>query len=436
MTFENFGFDDDTYRSIEEMGFDNPTEIQSESIPMILDGHDVIGGSATGSGKTLAFGAGVIERTSAGDGLQGLILVPTRELAEQVKEELSLIAKYKRHKIIAVYGGVSINPQMDDLKKADIVVATPGRFKDHMQRGTVDMSRITMLVLDEADRMLDMGFIDDIEDIMGACPEEKQTLLFSATIPIEIDELSQKYLHDPVEIRAEGRVDPGKLRQVYYDVPNNMKLSLLVHLIKNEESDLIMVFCNTRRSSDLIVKNLKSNGIDAIVLHGGFTQNKRNVSIEKFKKGKEQVMVCTNVAARGIHIDNISHIYNYEIPDDPNDYIHRIGRTARAGEEGMVINMLSPRDHDNFSRILREYRDLNIERVPVPKVEKLAMKTADAGRDTRRPQRGGRRPGPRNGNNRPGNRNPNKGGFRGNNRSRSSGNRGGNNRFAERNNRR
>ena len=375
MSFENFGLDRDTVRSIEEMGYDTPTQIQEESIPMIIEGHDVIGGSATGSGKTLAFGCGVIDRTAAGEGLQGLILVPTRELAEQVREELSILSKHKNHKIIAVYGGVAIGPQMDDLQEADIVVATPGRFKDHMQRGTVDMSKISILVLDEADRMLDMGFIEDIEFIMDGCPKEKQTLLYSATIPYEIDTLAQKYLTDPVEVMAEGRVDPGKLKQVYYDVPNNMKLSLLVHMIKNEDSDLVMVFCNTRRSSDLIVKNLKSNGVDALVLHGGFTQNKRNVSIDKFKKGKEQVLVCTNVAARGIHIDNITHIYNYEIPDDPNDYIHRIGRTARAGEEGMVINLLSPRDHDNFSRILREYRDLNIQRIPMPKVEKVMMKT-------------------------------------------------------------
>ncbi len=409
MSFEDFGLDQDTVRSIEDMGYDKPTQIQEESIPMILEGHDVIGGSATGSGKTLAFGCGVIDRTVPSEGLQGLILVPTRELAEQVREELSLLSKHKDHRIIAVYGGVAIAPQMDDLREADIVVATPGRFKDHMQRGTVDMSRISILVLDEADRMLDMGFIEDIEFIMDGCPEEKQTLLYSATIPYEIDTLAQKYLTDPVEIMAEGRVDPGKLKQVYYDVPNNMKLSLLVHMIKNENSDLIMVFCNTRRSSDLIVKNLKANGIDALVLHGGFTQNKRNISIEKFKKGKEQVLVCTNVAARGIHIDNITHIYNYEIPDDPNDYIHRIGRTARAGEEGMVINMLSPRDHDSFSRILREYRDLNIQRLPMPKVEKLFMKTAGASEgDGRLPHRGG---GNRRGNDRrrPNGRGPNKG---------------------------
>jgi ATP-dependent RNA helicase DeaD len=382
--FNSFKFSDELMKSIDKMGFENPTQIQTSSIPHILQGKDVIGESATGSGKTLAFGSGIVEKIIPGKGLQALVITPTRELAEQVKKEMIKIASTKKLSIISVYGGVSINHQIHDLRKAEVVIATPGRFKDHIQRCTADTSKIKFLVLDEADKMLDMGFIDDIEDIIKTCPKERQTLFFSATIPPRIEELSSKYMRNPVKVSATKQVDPSKLKQFYYDIPKNFKLSLLLHLLKKENTKLAMVFCNTRRTTDFVVKNLRINGVDAIAIHGGFTQNKRDNAMESFKKGKSFVLVCTDVAARGIHIDNVSHIYNYEIPKSPIDYIHRIGRTARAGEDGKVINLLCDDDYGNFSRILNDYRSFDVEKIEKPYVEKVTIARSSNSRDNPR----------------------------------------------------
>ncbi|MBU0457536.1 MAG: DEAD/DEAH box helicase [Nanoarchaeota archaeon] len=369
--FENLGLSNQLLTAIKHLGFNKPTQIQESSIPYIIEGKDVIGESATGSGKTLAFGCGIIEQVVPGKGLQSLILTPTRELAEQVKDSLKTFSYQKRLNITAIYGGVAINPQIYDLSKSEVVVATPGRILDHLHRRTVDPSRIKLLVLDEADRMLDMGFIEDIEKIIEACPKKRQTLFFSATISSRIKDMADNYMIQPKEILAEKMVDPSKLKQVYYDVNKNMKLSLLVHLLQHEDSGLAMVFCNTRRTTDFVVKNLRANKIDAIAIHGGLTQNKRTNTIKQFNNAKIGVLVCTDVAARGLHIDNVSHIYNYEIPNDSNDYVHRIGRTARAGEEGKVINLLCEYDYGNFSRILSEYRDFSIENVEKPHLERI-----------------------------------------------------------------
>ncbi len=371
--FNSFKFSDELMESIEKLGFKSPTQIQSSSIPYIFQGKDVIGESATGSGKTLAFGSGIVEKTIPGKGLQALVITPTRELAEQVKKALNSIAVNKKLNIISVYGGVAINPQIYALRTAEVVIATPGRFKDHLQRCTVNTSGIKILVLDEADKMLDMGFIDDIEDIIKTCPRNRQTMFFSATIPPQIEELSNRYMRNPIKVSATKQVDPSKLKQFYYSIPKNFKLSLLLHLIKKENSKLIMVFCNTRRTTDFVVKNLKVNGINAIAIHGGLTQNKRDKSMEDFKKGNSFVLVCTDVAARGIHIDYVSHIVNYEIPKNPIDYVHRIGRTARAGEEGKVINLLCDDDYGNFSRILNEYRAFDVKQMEKPYVEKIKI---------------------------------------------------------------
>jgi ATP-dependent RNA helicase DeaD len=372
-TFKDFSFSKELYGAIEKLGFQTPTEIQEKTIPSVLEGKDLLGESATGSGKTLAFGCGIIENTVPHAGLQALILTPTRELAEQVKDVINQLGHIKHLKVLAVYGGVSINPQIEALRTAEVVIATPGRLNDHMQRRTINLSKIKILVLDEADRMLDMGFIIDIEKIINACPHNRQTLLFSATLPPEIEKLSRKYMHNPIKINAVKHVDPSKLKQAYYDVDRNMKLSLLVHLLKKETSSLVMVFCNTRRSTDFLVKNLRLNKVDATALHGGFSQNQRTRSMQQFKEGKENVLVCTDVAARGIDVENITHIYNYEIPKDPNDYVHRIGRTARAGEHGKVINLLCDLDHINFSKVFSQYRTFNIQKMEMPQIERVQM---------------------------------------------------------------
>ncbi|NPV49709.1 MAG: DEAD/DEAH box helicase [Candidatus Methanofastidiosum sp.] len=387
MNFESLGLSRELLIAIKKLGFSTPTEIQKMSIPDIMEGKDIIGESSTGSGKTLAFGCGIVEQVTPKDGLQALVLTPTRELAEQVKESLRQISNQKNLKVIPVYGGVSINQQIKDIPKAQVVIATPGRLMDHLQRGTINLSKIKILVLDEADRMLDMGFLDDVERIIMQCPTNRQTLFFSATISREIKRLSNKYMIKPTSVTAEKMVDPEKLKQVYYDIPRNMKLSLLVHLLQTENSDLAMIFCNTRNTTDYVVKNLKANNIRAIAIHGGLTQNKRTKSIKQFNNSKSGVLVCTDVAARGLHIDNVSHIYNYDISNDSNDYVHRIGRTARAGESGKVINLLTDRDYNNFTKILDTYPSFTIESVERPYLKKIMAITVDNERYSQEPRR-------------------------------------------------
>jgi len=378
MIFEDLGLNTNLFKTIKELGFSKPTQIQEKSIPFIMEGKDVVGESETGSGKTLAFGAGIIEKVVSGKGLQALVLTPTRELAEQVKGAIDQFSNGKNLRTASVYGGVSITNQIHELTRADVVVATPGRLLDHLQRRTIDLSKVKILVLDEADRMLDMGFVDDVERIVRSCPRERQTMFFSATIDSRIKSLANKYMVNPEIIMAGKQVDPSKLKQVYYDITKNMKLSMLVHLLKEEKSGLAMVFCNTRMNTDFVVKNLKANKIDAIAIHGGFTQNKRSRSLDFFNKAKFGVLVCTDVAARGLHIDNVSHVYNYEIPSDPKDYVHRIGRTARAGEAGKVINLLCEFDYDNFRRIQRDYSELSVDKLESPRVERVIAIRVDS----------------------------------------------------------
>jgi len=380
--FEEFGLSPKLVAAIEKLGFTKPTKIQEKSIPFIIQGKDVVGESATGSGKTLAFGCGIVEKVAPGQGLQSIILTPTRELAEQVKKDLEKLAQ-KSLKIISVYGGVSINDQIEKLKTANVVVATPGRLLDHLQRRTIDTSKVSVLVMDEADRMFDMGFIDDVEKIIRQCPKNRQTLFFSATISPRIKKLANKHMKNPVDVFATKMVDPAKLKQVYYDIPRNKKLSLLIHLLQKESRGLVMLFCNTRRSTDFIEKNLKKNKINAIAIHGGLSQNKRTKTIGLFNGAKVGVLVCTDVAARGLHIENVSHVYNYEIPNDPTDYVHRIGRTARAGESGKVVNLLADFDHDSFSRVVREHREFKISKIPTPQIKTVA---ANKMSDSRRPR--------------------------------------------------
>ncbi|MDP6642126.1 MAG: DEAD/DEAH box helicase [Candidatus Nanoarchaeia archaeon] len=377
MKFEDFKLDKDLLKNINDLKFVEPTQIQEKSIPHILEGKDVVGESATGSGKTLAFGCGVLKKVSPKKGLQGLILTPTRELAEQVKESIKNLARHTHLNIISIYGGVDIKKQIYNLPKAEIVIATPGRLLDHLKRKTVDLSKVNILVLDECDRMFDMGFKEDIEQIIRKCPKERQSLFFSATISSEIKKLANNYSNNPIRVSAKIMVDPEKLKQVYYNTPRNMKLSLLVQLLEMEKSGLVMVFCNTRRNVDFVVKNLKVNNIKAIAIHGGMAQNKRNNTIEMFNGNKFGVLVCTDVAARGLHIDNVSHIYNYDIPRDPKDYVHRIGRTARAGEEGKVVNLLAEDHFGNFSLIKRNYPNFDIKKMGNIHVKKIKSLRTD-----------------------------------------------------------
>ena len=371
--FADLGLEKDILAVLKEKGFKEPTEIQEKTIPLSLEGKDIIGGSATGSGKTLAFASSIIQNLKPNHSIQALVLTPTRELAEQVADAFKLFSKYKKIKIQTVYGGVNIEPQIRGLQTADIVIGTPGRILDHLERRTLKLGNVKHLVLDEADRMFDMGFQYDVEKIISVCPKERHTMLFSATISQDIDYLAKKHTKNAVEVSVKSYIDPSKLKQVYYNVENNLKFSLLVHLLKNEKSKLVMVFCSSRRNVDFVAKNLQKIGIYASPLHGGMSQNKRDKMLEGFHKNKVDVLVCTDVAARGLDIPQISHVYNYDLPRTSEDYIHRIGRTARAGKEGIAINLLSDRDYENFRRI-EDNDNLKIECVETPYIERVVIK--------------------------------------------------------------
>ena len=396
--FKKLNLNENLLRSIEDAKFEVPSEIQEKAIPLILEGRDVLGSSATGSGKTLAFGVGIIQKTEKGKGVQALILTPTRELADQVTKSLRMFSKYYNLKIAEIYGGLSIGPQIEAISKSDIIVGTPGRILDHLNRRTLNLSKIKCLVLDEADKMLDMGFIDDVYKIISVCPKDRQTLLFSATISNDIEKLSKKSMTDPIYVSVESYVDASKLTQIYYDIDQKKKFSLLAHLLKEEESGLVMVFCNTRRNTNLLASNLQRYGLHSLAIHGGLPQNKRTSVMKSFHSNETYILICTDIAARGLDIPNVSHVYNYDIPKTSTEYIHRIGRTARAGKEGKAVSLVSSRDYDNFRKVLND-KSLIIKREEAPEVEELFVsfsaerRGGDFKRSFRRPERGGdRRP--------------------------------------------
>lgn len=392
--FRKLGLIEPIIKALENEKYVDPTLIQEKTIPAGIEGKDIIAESATGTGKTLAFAAGIIQNCEKGKGIQALILTPTRELAEQITINMRKFSRYKPMNVISVYGGVSINPQISGLYRADVVVATPGRLLDHVQRRTINLSRVKTLVLDEADKMLDMGFIDDVVRIIKECPKERQTLLFSATIDGEIRGLVNKYMHNPIKISVGNRVDPSKMQQTYYDISDSMKFSLLVHLLKTEKPGMAMIFCNTQRTTEFVAKNLRMARMRALAIHGGYSQSKRSKTLEEFHSKEAKVLVCTDVAARGIDVKDVSYIYNYDAPLEEKQYLHRIGRTARAGEEGMVINLISPRDHENFRRVMY-FLKAKMDKKETPKFERINVKMENPmirnrGHEIRRPSWGRR----------------------------------------------
>jgi ATP-dependent RNA helicase DeaD len=352
--FKELGLSKEVLAVLEEAKFHTPSEIQEKTLPSALAGKDVIGESATGSGKTLVFALPIIENLIPDENLQSLILTPTRELAEQISKVIKQFAKNKKLDVLAVYGGVDIDRQIRGLYKADIVVGTPGRILDHINRRTINLNNIKILVLDEVDRMFDMGFVQDVESILHHCPKERQTMMFSATISADVEYLSKKYTRNAIKISAESRIDPSKLKQVYYDLPSNQKFSLFAHLLKQDKEALVMVFCNTRSTVDFVARNLEQVGIRAQAIHGGLTQNNRTRVLDEFKKKDIKVLVCTDVAGRGLDIKGVSHVYNYNIPKNSTDYVHRIGRTARAGSDGKVINLICSEDYLAFNGVMND----------------------------------------------------------------------------------
>jgi ATP-dependent RNA helicase DeaD len=387
ISFKDIVQDDFILRSLDDLGFEHPTEIQAATIPPALAGRDLIGQAKTGSGKTFAFMIPILHTLTSEHSPQALILAPTRELCQQIVQESKKLAKHKRVRIAAIYGGVSINPQIDELEDAQVVVGTPGRILDHLERDTMRVGHIRTLVLDEADRMLDMGFIEDVGRIIQAIPPERQTMLFSATMPTEIKELTHRYQTDPVHIKTQVSVEEHLLPQYYYVVERNQKFSLLAHLIKEEKPKLGIIFCATRQIADVVAHNLQRYNVDASPIHGGLSQAKRDRVIEDFKSGKTKLLIATDVAARGLDIKNVSHVFNYDVPKNPDDYVHRIGRTARAGESGKAITLLENRDFEFFQSVL-ELPNVNPTELTVPQMRSLGFRRNIDGDSS---PRGGRR---------------------------------------------
>jgi ATP-dependent RNA helicase DeaD len=341
---------------LEKNGIIIATPIQKKIIPAILDGRDVLAQSETGSGKTISFAIPIIEKINTKDGLCSLILVPTRELCMQVTNEFIKFSQGKNLGITAVYGGVSIENQIKKIRKTNIVVATPGRLIDLIDRKVVHLNKLKFLVFDEADRMLDMGFIHDIEKILKHIQNKLQTMLFSATVSKEITELSKKYLFNPIHVILKTSIEPEFLQQTYYQITPNQKLPLLIHLLKKER-DLSLVFCNRKHITSKLADKLTKFGIQAKCLHGDMSQSQRERVTYEFRNKKIKILIATDVASRGLHIEDISHVYNYEIPKDVDSYTHRVGRTARAGKKGEAISLVTNGEEQKFfKQILFNYR--------------------------------------------------------------------------------
>jgi ATP-dependent RNA helicase DeaD len=373
MKFTDININKKLIEKTQEQKFDELTLIQKKCLPKILSGNDVVGQAETGSGKTLAFCLPILDKIQNKAGIQALILTPTRELCVQVTHVFKDFGRSLGVRTVSIYGGVAINPQIKNIQTADIIIGTPGRILDHVQRRTIDFRHVRYLVIDETDKMLDMGFIDDVERIIRHVPQQRQTLMFSATIGDSITNLMHNHLRNPVIIKTQSYVDRSKLRQVYYDIyQQNNKFSILVHLLKTNKAGLSIVFCGTRTESDIVARNLRRQGINASAIHGGMSQNKRSESLDDLRNEKTDVLVATDVAARGLDIKNVTHIYHYDVPKTSTDYIHRIGRTARAGAEGTAITLLTARDHDNFRRV-QSNEDLVIERAEIPQFRRVPL---------------------------------------------------------------
>ncbi|MFH0810402.1 MAG: DEAD/DEAH box helicase [Pseudomonadota bacterium] len=357
--FDSFGLSRPLLSSLARMGFSQPTPVQQESLPIILQGKDVIAQAQTGTGKTAAFGIPMIERLDGRPGAPvGLIIVPTRELAIQVASELKNLGAGKRAVVRPIYGGQAISTQSGYLKAGShIVVGTPGRLLDHLRRRTLSLGQVATVVLDEADRMLDMGFINDIESILAAVPKVRQTLLFSATIPAQILPLANRHLREPVTVKvAPDRIMAKGITHTFYAVESHRRLDTLCDLLREETAGQTLVFCQTKREVDRVVIDLRREGLSVCGLHGGYTQRERDETMGRVRQGKVTVLVATDIAARGLDIEDIGRVVNYRLPVDPTSYIHRAGRTARAGRTGVAASLVSPSERPLLTEIGRHSR--------------------------------------------------------------------------------
>ncbi|OWY39156.1 RNA helicase [Xenophilus sp. AP218F] len=368
MLFSELGLSPEILRAIEEQGYSQPTPIQEKAIPLVLSGRDLLAAAQTGTGKTAAFMLPILERlkkfanTSVSPAMhpvRALVISPTRELADQIGENVKSYTKYLPLRATTVYGGMNMDPQTQELRRGvEILIATPGRLLDHIQQKTVQLNKVEVLVLDEADRMLDMGFIQDIRKIMSLLPKERQTLLFSATFAPEIKRLSNDFMKSPqtVEVARQNATN-DQVEQIVYQVDGFKKRQFLAHLIRQREMSQVIVFCKTKLSADQLSRDLKREGLQAEAIHGDKAQSARLETLAAFKEGSLRVLVATDVAARGLDISELPYVVNFEMPNAPEDYVHRIGRTGRAGAKGVAISLMAPeetRQHEAIEKLTKQ----------------------------------------------------------------------------------
>ncbi len=379
MNFEDLKLAPAIVQAVREHGYETPTAIQVEAIPVVLEGHDLLGGAQTGTGKTAAFVLPMLHRLSIGQsvqnkfggkGIRALVLTPTRELAAQVEESVRVYGKFVDLSSTVIFGGVGMNPQISRVKKGvDILVATPGRLLDLLQQGVLDLGQVQMLVLDEADRMLDMGFIHDVKKVLAVVPKDKQSLLFSATFSDEIRDLAATLLKNPQSVQVTPRnTTVQRITQVIHPVGRGKKKALLAHIIQEQNWSQVLVFTRTKFGANNVAEFLTKNGIQAMALHGNKSQTARTQALAGFKSGDIRALVATDIAARGIDIDDLPHVVNYEIPNVSEDYVHRIGRTGRAGADGAAVNLVCM-DEEGFMQDIERYTKQNIEVKVVPGFE-------------------------------------------------------------------
>lgn len=401
MFFNQLGLSAELLRAIDEKGYREATPIQQKSIPLILEGKDVLAGAQTGTGKTAGFALPLLQRLQFSPhnrrSVRALILTPTRELAAQVGESVRTYGRHLPFRTTVIFGGVSINTQIAKLRNgADVIVATPGRLLDHLQRKTIDLSKIEILVLDEADRMLDMGFIHDIKRILKVLPDKRQNLLFSATFSNDIRRLAAHLLNQPTEIEAAERNKPAdRARQVVYPVDRARKRELLSHRIGAGNWQQVLVFTRTKHGANRLAEQLSRDGLNAEAIHGNKSQGARTRVLQDFKTGRVRVLVATDIAARGLDIERLPHVVNYELPFVPEDYLHRIGRTARAGLEGEAISLVCVDEH-NLLRDIERLLKCDIDKEIIPGYEpdaRIRAEPVTRGGAQRPAGRGGARPG-------------------------------------------
>jgi ATP-dependent RNA helicase RhlE len=379
LTFEELGVSAAVLSAVRDAGYTHPTPIQAQAIPLVLKGRDVMGLAQTGTGKTAAFTLPIVDRLVGGPRrTRALVLTPTRELCVQVEES---VHKYARHALLdvaSVYGGVPLDPQQKKLRNGvDIVVATPGRLIDHLDRQNVVFDDLEVLVLDEADRMLDMGFAPQINRIVSEIPKYRQTLLFSATMPPEVEALARKYLRKPVVVQVGRRSQTADtVTHAVYPVPRERKSALLARLLKDDDLDSVLVFTRTKHGADRVVRHLERENINATAMHADKTQPQRTRALEDFKSGKVQVLVATDIAQRGLDISGITHVINYDVPQQAEDYVHRIGRTGRAAKEGDAFTFMAP-DEIAMVRLIEQVIGQPIPRISVPGYDFGTVAAAD-----------------------------------------------------------